>query len=71
MERVASCWGAGLVGCMVAHLGGRSPEFTPACLWPDWFEPSREIKILSVLLAGSLKPVWVRVPLGLSCGKER
>ena len=70
MERVASCRGAGLVGCMVARLGGRSPEFTSACLWPDWFEPSREIKILSVLLTGSLKSVWVQVPLGLSCGEQ-
>ena len=57
MERVASCWGPGLVGCVVTRLGGCSPGFASACLWPDWFELSREIKILSVLLAGSLKSV--------------
>lgn len=32
-----------------------------ACGWIGM----REIKILSILLAGSLKPVQVRVPLGL------
>lgn len=70
MERVASWQGAGLVGCVVARLGACSPEFTSACLWLDCFELSREIKILSVLLTGSLKSVRVRVPLGLSCREQ-
>ena len=59
--------GCGAGGVCGATSGGRSSGFTSACLWPDWFEPARKIEILSVVLAGSLKSVWVRVPLGLSC----
>lgn len=38
---IASYRGAGLVGCVVAWLGGHSAGFASACLWLDWFEPSR------------------------------
>lgn len=61
------CQSGGVCGDM---FGGLFFRVRLSVLVTGLFQPSRKIKILSVLPAGSLKSVRVRVPLGLSCGEQ-